>query len=282
MAMITTYFDEAGTDNKKPAVAVGCYLASQEDWYRFNPSWAKLKKDDGIEYFHRTDQESCRDQFEGWTIDRKIISYQEQHKIIHAHTQHGIGAAVIKADYDEVIVGKDRELLGDAYEFCLRHCLSAITNFANRIGYSDDIAYVFEAGAEGEKHFNAFMKSAYDAPVLRRQYRIGSWTFADKKKLLPLQAADALAYELAKEMENAIDQYSTGLSTVERERAVRKSALDLLRSSDEIQYWNRARLEKLQNAAKREAIAVGEAIQRGENPQTVLENISTGKFYSKT
>jgi hypothetical protein len=252
MAMITAYLDEAGTDNKKPAVAVGCYLASQEGWYRFNPLWAKLKEQEHIGYFHRTDQESCKAQFEGWTIDRKIRVYQEQHKIIHTHAQHGLGCAVIKTDYEEVIVGKDRELLGNAYEFCLRHCLSAITNFANRIGYNDDIAYVFEAGAEGENHFNAFMKSAYDAPVLRGQHRIGSWTFADKRKLLPLQAADALAYELAKEMENAIDKYSSGLATAGRGRDVRKSALDLLRSTDEIQYWNRVRLERLRSEVEQE------------------------------
>ncbi|HVN89174.1 MAG TPA: DUF3800 domain-containing protein [Candidatus Binataceae bacterium] len=280
MAMLTVYCDEAGTDEKKPAVAVGCYLSTQERWHLFNPAWARLGTEEGVAYYHRTDQESFFGPFVGWTKARKISSYRSQHEIIKHYTQHGIGAAVIKADYDETIVGKQREILGNYYEWCLRHCLAAINSWADKIGYNEDITYLFESGADGQGHFDSVMKMFYDVPTWRSIYRIGRWAFADKKKTLPLQAADAFAYELAKEMENALERYSKALPIEPRRRSVRKSAEDLIRETDDIQYWNRPRLQAVRTAVEREERAVLEAFSRGESMETVIQRLAARQYYA--
>jgi hypothetical protein len=234
MATLKAYFDEAGTDKKKPAVTVGCYIATTEQWDLFSYYWGKLRDEEQAEYFHRVDLESLQGQFRGWTKDRKERVYRAQHRLIKAYTIRGIAGAVMKADYDEIIVGHERQVLGNAYEFGLRHCLAGVANLANELGYAHDIEYIFEAGAEGQGHFDAIiMKWFRDDPELQALYRVGSWTFADKKQLLPLQAADALAYEVAKDVENSVGTPF---------RPVRKSGRDLVRSTDSLQSWNTQRL----------------------------------------
>ncbi|HEY6300385.1 MAG TPA: DUF3800 domain-containing protein [Candidatus Binatus sp.] len=242
MAVLTAYFDEAGTDSSKPAVAVGCYVATNEQWKYFNTDWQWLKDWQEIKkYFHRTDQESYweHEETKDWDRNRQITVYQAQHAFIHAYTLKGFAGTVIKEDYDDVIEGVDREALGNAYEFCLRHCLGRLAEFLAQRP-NDEITYIIESGAEGEPHLKKAFDVLFASPEHRRSLRlkdINSWGFVGKKAAMPLQAADALAYEAAKEMENRF-----GLV----KRDTRKSFLDLYRHGiDELHWWQREALIKL-------------------------------------
>jgi hypothetical protein len=75
---------------------------------------------------------------------------------------------------------------------------------------------------------------------------LGSITFAGKKKVLPLQAADFLAYEGFKHLDNLVQKSG---------RPIRKT-LDLLHSEERLygKLWDRERLEEL----KREYIDADE------------------------
>jgi len=74
--------------------------------------------------------------------------------------------------------------------------------------------------------------------VLGKEFRIATWSFAFKD-VVPLQAADTLAYEIFKQVENQI---------VDRgeKHDVRFSVKDLLRAQDlpYLKYWDRARLKE--------------------------------------
>src|SRR5580698_3583969 len=78
VAVLTAYFDEAGTDSSKPAVAVGGYIATREQWACFNRDWLWLKDWSGVgEFFKRTDQESywLHDKTKDWDRRKQITVY---------------------------------------------------------------------------------------------------------------------------------------------------------------------------------------------------------------
>jgi hypothetical protein len=230
VAVLTAYFDEAGTDVKKPAVAVGCYIATCDQWKRFNQDWQWLKDRSGVKtYFRRTDQESfwLHDETKHWDREMQIAVYQAQHAFIHAYTLAGWSGSVIKSDYDDAIQGRDRTALGTPYEFCLRHCMAGVVRFLKERPIEDEILYVIESGAEGEGHLKEAFNKFLANPELKESHRLksaDSWAFVSKKKGMPLQAADALAYEASKEMENRFG---------ETKRWTRKSFLDLVRREDD-------------------------------------------------
>ena len=243
VAVLTAYFDEAGTDASKPAVAVGCYVATNEQWKCFNHDWRWLRDWSGVgKFFHRTDQESfwLHPKTKLWDKAKQITIYQAQHALIHAHGLKGFGGAVIKADYHAAIQGADRRALGNPYEFCLRHCMARIANYLQP---DDEIIYVIESGAEGQPHLRHAFELFMADPKLRAALRLNStdaWGFVSKEKAMPLQAADALAYEMAKQMENLLGT---------KKRKTRKSFLDLFRSDvDELAWWPK---EGLMEACRR-------------------------------
>ena len=206
--MLSAYFDEAGTDASKPAVAVGCYIATTDQWKAFNEDWRWLRDEVGVkEYFRRADQESFwrHDETKHWNRDQQICIYQAQHAFIQAYSLKGFAGAVIKTDYDDVITGVDRTALGNPYEFCLRHCLAGIANWLAAERPDDRISYFIESGAEGAGHLKAAFTLFLNDPELRKANRLEdphSWSFVGKKDAVPLQAADALAYEAAMELEH--------------------------------------------------------------------------------
>jgi hypothetical protein len=234
VAVLTAYFDEAGTDASKPAVAVGCYIATSEQWKCFNYDWRWLRDWSGVgKYFRRTNQESfwLHPETKHWDKAKRASIFQAQHAFIQAHTMAGWAGAVIKTDYDEAIQGVDRTALGTPYEFCLRHCMAGVTRFLAQRPAEDEVLYVIESGAEGEKHLNRAFDLFLADPEIKTSHRLkssDSWAFLSKEKAMPLQAADALAYETAKEMENRFGSVT---------RNTRKSLVDLVRLGVDTLGW---------------------------------------------
>jgi hypothetical protein len=105
-------------------------------------------------------------------------------------------------------------------------------------GHKHPINWVFEKGAEGQGQVAQMFTELDRDSVLSKEYRIGTWGFACKD-VVPLQAADTLAYEIFKQVENQI---------VDRgeKRDVRFSVKDLLRPQDlpYLKYWDKARLRE--------------------------------------
>jgi hypothetical protein len=127
--------------------------------------------------------------------------------------------------------GALRQGVGSAYEFCLRHCLAAIAHWLDTERPADDIAYFIESGADGEGHLRHAFNLFLDNPELKKAHRldnIHSWAFLGKEKATPLQAADALAFEAAKEMENIVGS---------TKRPARLSFLDLYRPETDNVGW---------------------------------------------
>jgi hypothetical protein len=95
--------------------------------------------------------------------------------------------------------------------------MKQIRKWGEEKGYREPIAYVLESGSDRQKVVN--MSFQFMDEEQRREYRIGSWTFADKRDMNPLQAADILAYEMTKEMCRRLDKSNT--------RPVRRSTQNL-------------------------------------------------------
>ena len=234
--MITGYFDESGTSVNNPAIGVAGYFGSCSQWEKFNVEWRKILSDFSLSEFHRTDIENRHLYVPGWTTeDRKMVA-RRAHKIIKEFTYIGVGNAVIKEDFEDVFPPILKKLYGGPYGYCAFLCVSRAKNWHEKFKSQDPIAWVFEAGAEGAGQFDTLMKALYADPELRRAFRVGSWSFAGKD-LLPLQAADTIAYELFKFVEGQI---------IENRGKPRLSFEDLIREEDNeyLEFWPKERLQE--------------------------------------
>jgi hypothetical protein len=218
MAMLTLYLDESYSHPPAPLIyTVAGYIATVNEWRKFQKEWRRELDRAGIDFFHMTTFEARRKEYEGWSNEKRVEVLKRLHRSIHRRILTGFASSVVVADYNEVMNPNIRRGYGEPHEFAVVACMKYIRDWGNQNGYHEPIAYVLESGSDRQKIVNAVFNHMDEEQ--RREYRIGSWTFADKRDLNPLQAADILAYEMTKEMTRRLDKSNT--------RPVRRSMQNL-------------------------------------------------------
>jgi len=128
--------------------------------------------------FHMTDFESRTGHFNGWTEANRKARLNTLLEIIGSIKPHCYGFTNI--------VRAGEEDLPSIYERCAQEVLLALSR------YSDDLSIIFAHHPEYKRH-----RGLYDAFVgLGMEGKIRSCTTAHPVDILPLQAADIVAYEV--------------------------------------------------------------------------------------
>jgi hypothetical protein len=218
-------------------------------WQAFRRKWRPILKKKKyrvpIEKMRRSDLENFQGAFVGWNKARRNAFLSELHPVIRQHTRVAIAHAVIKKDWEEVIPHDLKKLFGGPYGWCAHSCVVGVRAWCllPEIRYERPLSWFFESGTHGTGDVMQMFAAVAKDPTLREAYHVANikdLVFTDKK-VMPLHAADLVAYEIFKQVENQI--VDRGL------RPIRFSMRDILRSGDlpHLQYWNKPRLREWVN-----------------------------------
>lgn len=227
--MLKAFFDDSGTSPVNRVAAVAGYIANAYHWERFNKQWTSLLREFRVHIMRRSDLESLKGQYETWNKDRQIDFIERAHRIIKKNTSVGIGTSVIKEHFETILPKDLKDTLGGVYGWCAHECLMKVEHWCDAKKYTGKVFYIFEAGTKGHGQIDAAMRLFFNMPEYKKRFRIQGWTFHDKT-LIPLQAADVLAYEVFKAGENQVLHKGRMRHRI--------SARDLLEGSD-IRYVNK-------------------------------------------
>ena len=244
-AMITAYFDDSGTDAETQVCSVGGYLATVDQWNRFIPRWQELLSEYDVQQMHRTDLETWHGEFtkdRGWEPTRRKNFLKKAHRIIKDFTYTPIGSAVVKKDFEDILPEPIKKFFGGEYGWCAHECILAVSNWSDRAKHHEPIEWIFEEGTKGSGQIIYYLQRCSETPTISQMTRVkrNGWSFKSKA-IIPLQAADVVAYEIYKQVQNQI--------VGKGEHAIRLSALDLWpeRYRNYMKYWDRDRLLKWLN-----------------------------------
>ncbi len=215
--MLTAYFDDSGDESI--AVVAG-YLATTEMWTLFNQRWVSLLQRYQVKQSHRADLENFQGEFVDWDPPRRTEFLKKAHTIIRCCTHTGIGVALIKKDFEEAIPQHDLLRKYGIFGWCAHGCLAGVNRWCKEKKLNEPIEYMFEAGTVGQSQLNTTLSTLYKHLPSREQNRIKGWSFYGKE-ILPLQAADVVAYEYFKFIRNELVD--------NRKRPIRRSARNLIR-----------------------------------------------------
>jgi hypothetical protein len=191
MSDFIAYLDDGGHPIDQDVVLVAGWLSTEQQWLLFEPEWKKALTDHGIPLeigFHMTDFE-CADYklYQDWSPDRKERFLFRLINLLRSRTRMFFSVLVPMYDYRKVnekitveeCVGKPYAVAGRIVGAQLRHW-AARYNKAN-----DPVVMVFEDGSlhKGDL-MDVLKRDNFDPPVFR-----------DRKKVVPLQGADLLAWE---------------------------------------------------------------------------------------
>ena len=201
--IVTVYIDESGTHGSGVTI-LGGWVARLGQWATFDPKWAKLLKLNGLTYFHSRRMRGTKDEFKGWTRERKFDFTQQAASLALKSLEFGFTISVSDEAYrDHYIAGqRPREIpLDSPYGLCFRYCLSLIPGFAkDTFGDRElKINFVLEAGHKNSGDaLRIFTKvKKQHLPNVEEQEivkMLGTIAFDDKKKFPGLQIADVNAY----------------------------------------------------------------------------------------
>lgn len=189
---LSAYFDESGTDRRSSVAVVAGLIAPPRQWERLTVEWQRILDDEELPDFHMKHYIACQGHFldkEHWTKERKDRLMRRLVSLMVRRVTHRCWAALVMDDFRR-IVKEDKTKLAPHAAVAMS-CTSALLTLAlERDLY---IPYVFDQGVENERVFRGFEKLQQ-----RKQFRIGLLSKGDRKKCLPLQAADLHAYEVRK------------------------------------------------------------------------------------
>jgi hypothetical protein len=243
--MFQVYLDESADQKRKHVYAMGGWLADLDTWTSFIPKWQKRIADERtLASFHMADCESGWADFHGWAKERRQSLIKDLIKLIVDADVRGFGAAISMNDYQEVynaaVSDEQRDLLGkgDPHLLVFMQCALEICMSINHLPETEKVSFVYHAKPEIEYKTQRYFDIVKNESNLLFSTRLGTLNFSTKEDLLPLQAADIVAYELMKTLLNRKQR---------PELAVRKSfaAINPKISAETTRFFDKPALSRL-------------------------------------
>jgi hypothetical protein len=220
--MFTVHLDES--HGRANAYTVAGYVATVEQWTELEREWLELCKDVNVRYIHKRELEHQRGEFEYLRDLPKHEADEIMFKvnrvapgIILRRVNAGFAASVYKSDWLEADKGIWANSLGKSfYAAGAFACFRLIATWIAMYNRQDPIRYVLESGPEGRDEVEAMLRRLDSNPKTQYMARMGGWSFEHKtdreirgvqyKGVVQLQAADFLAYEMYRHMDNRVVQ----------------------------------------------------------------------------
>ncbi|MGH6671859.1 MAG: DUF3800 domain-containing protein [Xanthobacteraceae bacterium] len=183
------------------------FFGHPNQWDFFSRLWAAqiaspCPGKEPLSRFHMTECQASDGEFLGWKRPETDFLVHELSTIILKTGIYGFGGAMSRKEYERLIVGEHRRATGDAETICIINCFSTLLTLAKAVAPGEQIAIVFDdrpqKRADTEKVYGVYKDISGTNP------EIVSVTFASSKKMLPLQAADLLAWEIYQDALDAL------------------------------------------------------------------------------
>ncbi len=234
--IFTVYLDESGTHQASRDVVLAGYVATNEQWASFETNWKKALAEFEIPFFHMSDFAAKKSYYSEWTEVERETRYERLIGIINANTTSSIGIIISRIDYAVAMGAIAPTQLSGIYGYIFQNLILIVRLVLLRQGYIDpQIAYVLDR----RRHSGAIialtdkMTAVLDALAREHGNELNPLAYLsakteDKRRFVPLQAADILAYQLYRGGANYHRQF--------KDKRISKH-LNMLKTKDS--YWER-------------------------------------------
>lgn len=198
------YFDESGKRNQTPVVAVGGFVFRAGEWKRFEKRWWDAIDSFGLpedhRFFHMNKFAVGAPPFreeEGWDKPTKESRLRLLLDLICEYALFSTGSIVPVSSYETNVSAWADKHMGGPYGMASAACFMQMGKVL-RLHPEAKVAAVWESGGEAAGPVIQTYNLMTRTPLFRKQTRLQSFMFGDKRVFAALQAADILAYELGR------------------------------------------------------------------------------------
>lgn len=204
--LFTAYFDESGTHTESEFVVVAGFISNEPGWDAFSVDWQVVLEACRLEYFHMSEFEHHLGPYGSWGDEEGMERLNRFLDIIHKHTFQSVGCVIPKESFDSILSPLAKKMCGGAYGLAALSCYRKLCDVANDPKVDGAMRYVMESGSRGYSSLSEIWREGVKDPGWRKNNPIVAIESRNKKEVLPLQAADILAYELYKHAPRQLGQ----------------------------------------------------------------------------
>jgi hypothetical protein len=198
--VLNAYFDDTKTDPKHGTDlwGAGGVLFNKDGLLKFDEVWtpriAVLEKP-----FRTAHCAGGYDQFATWSREARHKMLCDLGRLIGQTRDAGFAATVTRDDYDDFKAKNPRlaNFAGSPFALALMACIDSARNYLDANYPGEEIHYWIEAGSEGEKDAQDFLRrmSAKGNEEIKKFFLVGGYTFESKKNAPALCAGDFMAWQ---------------------------------------------------------------------------------------
>jgi len=210
---VTVFFDDSGTHRESSIAVAACYASTVEQWKEFERNWNEAKRDAHFDIFHMAEFAAGRGAFARWSDPQRRKLLTRLCGIINARVKVGYAVAIPKRIYDDVIRDPFRDFCGQFhYTFALRQCASRIAEWRRKYHKAASMKYVFDQ--MGTNQGKGEIMEVMDAAIAKSHREsettgvppVTGYSFETRASILPLQAADILAWTSLQQMHKRLSK----------------------------------------------------------------------------
>ncbi len=199
--------DSGGFEAPERYLVMAAYALPAEKWKKFSDDWdIALKKPPTIEYLKMREAEGFEEQFQGMRSrpEFRDLKLNELSSVIREHKPYAMYAWVNRSDYDQVIRGRIPSEPDDPYFLAINGLIELCLMAQVRYDYWGPVDFVFDEQSNIKRQIMESFDHAKAMQPPHLQQLIGQTpVFRDDKKVLPIQAADMLAWHVRRRLERA-------------------------------------------------------------------------------
>lgn len=192
--MLQAYFD--GSTQQDTALIFAGHLASVDTWLKFSGEWEELLTiHPRLEAFKMSDMTAYNSdgslKLNTSTMERAMFHY----KLIDRLPIFGLSCAIPIHDLTKVIseLGIDT-YWNNPYYLAWRAVITMALEGAGLLGLIDPIEFIFDEQSDKVRVINSWDNFYNSCPISYRRKIQGTPSFKDDKNIMPLQAADLIAW----------------------------------------------------------------------------------------
>jgi hypothetical protein len=215
--MLTAYFDDTGTHTggkwgPSRIVAVAGLFGTEGNLRGLEREWRKrldrplCGRKPPLKRFHMYDCQNSLGEFTGWSRTETDYFSHQLGTVIAESGVAGYGMACSRRDWEELVVGNVLAIMGDPEGLCIRNCFLKAVEWAQNNTFDPEMTFVFDDfdGRPTRQRDNRVVLDIFQRWAAPPPEIVGM-TFLNSLNVLPLQAADYVAWEFYQHAKDILD-----------------------------------------------------------------------------